>query len=76
MVETVEGAGVEESVARLPEHGGHLVVVVGHQLGLGGLLGEGKQAVDILNSLESFLQIKQKYISNNVIFTLKIVLIS
>lgn len=61
VVETVEGAGVEKSISRFPEHSGHLVVVVGHQLGLGGLLGKSKQAVDVLNSLECFLKDKQYF---------------
>ena len=55
VIKAVEGAGVEESVSRLPEDGGHLVVVVGHQLGLGGLLGEREEPVDVLHSLEGFL---------------------
>ena len=55
VVEAVEGAGVEESVSRLPEDSGHLVVVVGHQLGLWGLLGESKEPVDVLHSLEGLL---------------------
>lgn len=56
MVEAVQSAGVEQRVARFPEDGGHLVVVVGHELRLGGLFGQGKQAMDILHSLEGFLQ--------------------
>lgn len=59
VVEAVEGAGVEESVSRFPEHSRHLVVVVGHQLRFRGLLGKSKQAVDVLNSLERFLEEKQ-----------------
>lgn len=55
VVEPVEGAGVEESVSRFPEHSWHFVVVVGHELGFRRLLGKSKQAVDVLNSLESFL---------------------
>lgn len=47
---------MEEGVSRLPEHSRHLVVVVSHQLWLGGLLGKSKQAMDVLNSLESFLE--------------------
>lgn len=56
MVEAVQRAGVEQSVTRLPEHCGHLIIVVGHQLGFGGLLREGKQSMDILDCLESFLK--------------------
>lgn len=56
VIEPVEGGGMEESVSRFPKHSGHLVVVVGHQLGLWRLLGEGEQTVDILNSLEGFLE--------------------
>lgn len=59
----MEGAGMEESVTRLPEHSGHLVVVVGHQLGLGRLLRKGKQAMDVLNSLKCLLKLHK---SNNV----------
>ena len=55
VIEAVEGAGVEESVSGLPEDSGHLVVVVGHQLGLGGLLRESKEPVDVLHSLEGIL---------------------
>ena len=55
MIEAVEGAGMEESISGLPEDSGHLVVVVGHQLGLGGLLGESKEPVDVLHSLEGLL---------------------
>lgn len=51
----MEGAGVKESISRFPEHSRDLVVVVGHQLRFGGLLGKSKQAVDVLNSLECFL---------------------
>lgn len=58
VVEAVKGAGVEESVSRFPEHSRHLVVVVGHQLGFGRLLGKSKQTVDVLNSLERFLEIE------------------
>ena len=61
---------MEESISRLPEHGGHLVVVVGHQLGFGRLLGKSKQAVDVFNGLERFLgKYKQCHISNVIIFT-------
>jgi hypothetical protein len=42
MVEAMEGAGVEQGIPRLPKHSGHLVVVVGHKLRLGRLLGKGK----------------------------------
>lgn len=56
MIEPVKGAGMEESVSRFPEHSRHLVVVVGHQLWFGRLLGKSKQAMDVLNSLERFLR--------------------
>lgn len=56
MIETVEGASVEESISRFPEHSRHLVVIVGHQLGFGGLLGKSKQAMDVFHSLECFLE--------------------
>jgi len=52
---------VEESISRLPEHGRHLVVVVGHQLRFGRLLGESEQAVDVFNSLEGFLEREKHY---------------
>lgn len=58
MVEAVESAGVEESVPRLPEDRGNLVVVVGHELWLGRLLGEGEEAVDVLDGLKRFLKDK------------------
>lgn len=60
MIEPVEGAGMEEGISRFPEYSRHLVVVVGHQLWFGRLLGKSKQAVDILNSLERFLWGKKK----------------
>lgn len=56
MVEAVQCASMEKGITRFPEHRGHLVIVIGHQLGLGGLFREGKQSVDILNCLESFLK--------------------
>lgn len=56
----MQRAGVEQRVPRLPEHRGHLVVVVGHELRLRGLLGEGEQAVDVLNGFERFLQTKSQ----------------
>lgn len=56
VIETVEGGSVEESISRFPEDGRHLVVVVGHQLWFGRLLGKSKQAMDVLNSLECFLE--------------------
>lgn len=55
VVEAMEGAGVEQGVPRLPKHGGNLVVVVGHKLRLGGLLGKGEETMDVFHSLESFL---------------------
>lgn len=56
----MEGAGMEESISRLPENCRHLVVVVGHQLWFGRLLGKREEAMDILNSLKCFL--KEKHI--------------
>lgn len=64
----MEGAGMEESISRLPENCRHLVVVVGHQLWFGRLLGKREEAVDILNSLKCFL--KEKNIGKNINFTL------
>lgn len=55
VIQPMQCAGMKESISRLPEHGRDLVVVVGHQLWFGGLLGESKQSVDVLNSLECFL---------------------
>lgn len=55
VVKAVEGASVEQGVPRLPKHGGNLVVVVGHKLRLGGLLGKGEETMDVFHSLESFL---------------------
>lgn len=46
---------MEEGISRFPEDSRHLVVIVGHQLRLGRLLGKSKQAMDVLNSLECFL---------------------
>lgn len=54
----MEGAGMEKSISRLPEDCRHLVVVVGHQLWFGGLLGKREEAMDILHSLKSFLKEK------------------
>lgn len=59
MIEPVKCAGMEESVSRFPEYSRHLVVVVGHQLWFGRLLGKSKQAMDVLNSLECFLRGKR-----------------
>lgn len=64
VIEPVQCAGMKEGISRLPEHGRNLVVVVGHQLWFGGLLGECKQAVDVLNSLECFLM-KTEWKYNN-----------
>lgn len=55
VIEAMQSAGMEEGISRLPEHSGDLVVVVGHQLWFRGLLGQSKQAVDVLNGLECFL---------------------
>ena len=55
VIKAVKGAGMEQSISRLPEHSGHLVVVVGHQLGFRRLLRQGKQPVDVFHCLESFL---------------------
>lgn len=60
---------MEESVSRLPENCRHLVVVVGHQLWFGRLLGKGEEAMDILHSLKCFLKGK-KNIGKNIHFTL------
>lgn len=59
---------MEESISRLPENCGHLVVVVGHQLWFGRLLGKREEAMDILDSLKCFL--KEKHIGKNIHFTL------
>lgn len=56
VIQPVQCAGMKEGISRLPEHSRDFVVVVGHQLWFGGLLGERKQAVDVLNSLECFLR--------------------
>ena len=56
VIEAVKGAGMEQSISRLPEHSGHLVVVIGHKLGLRRLLRQGKQPMDIFHCLKSFLQ--------------------
>lgn len=56
VIEPVEGAGVEKGISRFPEHSRDLVVVVGHKLGFGWLLGKSKQAMDVLNSFECFLE--------------------
>lgn len=56
MVEAMQCAGMKQSITRLPENRGHFVIVVGHQLGFGGLLRQSKQSVDILDCLESFLK--------------------
>lgn len=55
VIEAMQSAGMKEGISRLPEHGRDLVVVVGHQLWFRRLLGQSKQAVDVLNSLECFL---------------------
>lgn len=59
---------MEESISRFPEDCGHLVVVVGHELWFGRLLGKREEAVDILHSLKCFL--KEKQIDENLKFTL------
>lgn len=65
----MEGAGMEESISRFPEDCRHLVVVVGHELWFGRLLGKREEAMDILHSLKCFLKVKQ--IEENLNFTLK-----
>lgn len=55
VIEAMQGAGMKEGISRFPEHSRDLVVVVGHQLWFRRLLGQSKQAVDVLNSLECFL---------------------
>lgn len=64
----MEGAGMEESISRFPEDCRHLVVVVGHELWFGRLLGKREEAMDILHSLKCFLKVKQ--IDENLNFTL------
>lgn len=55
VIEAMQSAGMKEGISRLPEHSRDLVVVVGHQLWFRGLLGQSKQAMDVLYSLEGFL---------------------
>ena len=50
-----DGGRVEQLVARLPEHQGQLLIVVGHHLGLKHLLGHGHEAVDVLDGLVGLL---------------------
>ena len=49
------GGGVEQVVAALPEDERQLLVVVGHHLGLEGLLGQRHEAVDVLDGLVGLL---------------------
>ena len=58
--ESMPGTRMEESTARLPEHEAQLVVVVGHEGRLRGLLGQTDQTVDVLNRLEGFLHHAQQ----------------
>ena len=53
--ESLQGAGVEQVVAALPEDEGQLLVVVGHEGGAWRLLGERDEAVHILDGLVGFL---------------------
>lgn len=55
VIEAMQSTGMKEGISRLPEHSRDLVVVVGHQLWFRRLLGQSKQAMDVLNSLECFL---------------------
>lgn len=50
---------MEESISGFPENCRDLVVVIGHQLWFGRLLGQREEAVDILNSLKCFLKKKK-----------------
>ena len=54
--ETVQSGSMEKVVARLGKDQPQLVVVVSHERGLRLFLGQGDQSVNVLNSLESFLQ--------------------
>ena len=47
---------MEKAVARLPEHHAQLLIVVGHQGGFWGLLGQLDQAVNVLHCFECLLQ--------------------
>lgn len=49
---------MEESIPRLPENSRNFVVVVSHELRLWRLLGESKEAMDVLNSLKRLLETK------------------
>lgn len=49
------GGGVEQVVAALPEDERQLLVVVGHHLGLEGLLGQRHESVDVLDCLVGLL---------------------
>lgn len=64
VIEPMEGTGMEKSISRLPENCRHLVVVIGHQLWFGRLLGKREEAMDILDSLKCFL--KDKHIGRNI----------
>lgn len=69
VIEPVEGAGVEKSISRFPEHSRNFVVVVGHQLGFRRLLRKSKQAMDVFNCLEGFLEMQKKK-KNSIILSM------
>ena len=54
--EACQCGGVEQMVATLPEDQAQLGVIVGHQRGTRVLLGHADQTMDVLHSLECFLQ--------------------
>ena len=47
---------MEKAIARLPEHHAQLLIIVGHQGGFGGLLGQLDQAMNVLHCFECLLQ--------------------
>lgn len=70
VIEAVQSAGMKEGISRLPEHSRDLVVVVGHQLRFRGLLGQSKEAVDVLNSFKCFLFNTDKMVNDSKGFNL------
>ena len=53
--EAKKGAGVEQLVPRFPEDERQLLIVVGHQLGLRRLLRQRHHPVNVLDSLNEFI---------------------
>jgi hypothetical protein len=56
MEQTMPGTCMEQMIPGLPEHHAQLLIIVSHKGGLGRLLRQRDQSIDVFNSLEGFLK--------------------